>query len=375
MPGSILARFRRQGVSNPDSESSPAEKVRTASKAYRRWGLVVLVTALFAAWLCYRWWGRGFQWEVFAASFTHLDWRWVAASAGFGLLTYYGRALRWAVMLRPLQPRPNMWNLFTATAVGFTAIVLLGRPGELVRPYLISVKERVPFSSQLAAWFLERVCDLLAVLLVFGLSLSQVRTSRANLGPGLEWVLQAGGYVAGIVAAVCLLVLIVLRQFSDQMRRRLLEALGFLSSHHFQKVERIVTAFVEGIGATKSHAAVLLLIFYTFLEWVLIILCTLALLKAYPGTSAFRLEDVLIFVGFVSFGNVVQIPGVGGGIQVACVVVLRELFGVPLELATGVAIMLWFITFVVIVPIGLFLGVKEGFNWKKLRELRKEVDL
>lgn len=375
MPGPILARFWTRGASNPDSERPPAEKARGTSREYRRWGLVVLVTALFAAWVCYRWWGGGFQWGVFAASFAHLDWRWVAASAGFGLLTYYGRALRWAVMLRPIHPRPNMWNLFSATAIGFTAIVLLGRPGELVRPYIISVKERVPFSSQLGAWFLERVCDLLAVLLVFGLSLSQVRTSRAKVGPGLEWVLQTGGYLAGSIVAVCLVVLIVLRQFSDQMRRRLLEALGFLSSHHFQKVERIVTAFVEGVGATKSHAGVLLLVFYTLLEWVLIILCTFTLLKAYPGTAAFRLEDVLIFVGFVSFGNVVQIPGVGGGIQVACVVVLRELFGVPLELATGVAIMLWFITFVVIVPVGLFLGVREGFNWSRLRELRKGVDL
>ena len=374
MPGFILARFRPQGANDPGSARPPAGKGRAASREYRRWGLAALVVALFAAWLCYQWWGPGFQWEVFAASFAHLDWRWVAASAGFGLLTYYGRALRWAVMLRPLHQRPNMWNLFTATAIGFTAIVLLGRPGELVRPYLISVKERVPFSSQLAAWFLERVCDLLAVLLVFGFSLSQVRASRANVGPGLGWVLQAGGYVAGIMAALCLVVLIVLRQFSDRMRRRLMQALGFLSSHHFQKAERIVTAFVEGVGATKSHAAVLLLTFYTFLEWVLIVLCAAALLKAYPGTSGFRLVDVLIFVGFVSFGNVVQIPGVGGGIQVACVVVLRELFGVPLELATAVAIMLWVITFVVIVPIGLCLAVREGFNWKKLRELGKEVD-
>ena len=39
--------------------------------------------------------------------------------------------------------------------------MLLGRPGEFVRPYLIAVKERVPVTSQLAIWVLERIFDLL----------------------------------------------------------------------------------------------------------------------------------------------------------------------------------------------------------------------
>jgi glycosyltransferase 2 family protein len=48
--------------------------------------------------------------------------------------------------------------------------------------------------------------------------------------------------------------------------------------------------------------------------------------------------DVLIFVGLVSFGAAVQIPGIGGGLQVVAVVVLTELFRVRLEPATSFAI-------------------------------------
>ena len=44
-------------------------------------------------------------------------------------------------------------------------------------------------------------------------------------------------------------------------------------------------------------------------------------------------------MGFVSFGGVVQIPGVGGGTQVVAVLVLTELFGVRLELATSFALL------------------------------------
>ena len=65
-----------------------------------------------------------------------------------------------------------------------TAIILFGRAGELVRPYLISVKEKVTFSSQLAAWVIERICDLLAALLIFGLRAGLGGTVRSKGRPG-----------------------------------------------------------------------------------------------------------------------------------------------------------------------------------------------
>ena len=73
-------------------------------------------------------------------------------------------------------------------------------------------------------------------------------------------------------------------------------------------------------------------------------------------------------MGFVSFGAVVQIPGIGGGTQVVAIVVLTELFGVRLELATR-SPFVWIITFVAIVPVGLGLALKEGLDWRSLRQI------
>ena len=71
-------------------------------------------------------------------------------------------------------------------------------------------------------------------------------------------------------------------------------------------------------------------------------------------------------LGFVAFGSAVQIPGVGGGMQLATVLVLTELFHVPLETASGIAILIWIVTFVIVVPIGLILAIREGLEWRKL---------
>jgi glycosyltransferase 2 family protein len=85
------------------------------------------------------------------------------------------------------------------------------------------------------------------------------------------------------------------------------------------------------------------------------------------------LVDVLILMGFVSFGSIVQIPGVGGGMQVVSVLVLTELFGVRFELASSFAVFLWAITFVAIVPLGLLVALKEGLDWHSLRRIGREA--
>jgi uncharacterized membrane protein YbhN (UPF0104 family) len=315
------------------------------------------------------WHHTRFEWKAFAASFLHLDWRWLALAVALSLATYYGRALRWAVMLRPLQAQPSTWRIFRATTIGFAAVVLLGRPAEFVRPYLISLKEKLPLSSQLAAWFLERLCDLLAVLLVFGFAVSQIHASRASLGRPLRWVLETGGYVAGILGVVCLVLLVMLGRFSGTMRRRLLGALSFLPARHQARTERIVTAFMDGTAAAKTQGSALRLSLYTVLEWMLIVLCFICLFKACNETSAMSLQDVLIFMGFVAFGSIVQIPGVGGGIQLVSVIVLTELYGVSLEAATSLAIMMWIVTSVLIVPVGLLFAFNDGINWRRIKDL------
>ena len=75
-------------------------------------------------------------------------------------LAYFMRALRWKIFLRPVRPQASTWKLVGPTMIGFTGLALLGRPGELIRPYLIARREKLTFSSQLAVWAVERIFDI-----------------------------------------------------------------------------------------------------------------------------------------------------------------------------------------------------------------------
>jgi uncharacterized protein (TIRG00374 family) len=335
--------------------------------------VLVIVTAVIAALLVWRWREAHFDWNRFFATLTAVDWGWLVLSICLMLLTYLGRALRWEVMLRPLRPRANLWNLCSATVIGFTAVVLLGRAGELVRPYLIAVKENVAFSSQMAAWLLERVLDAIVVLLIFGFALTQAPGDSAHVGAGLHWFFKTGGYLVAGICLACVLFLFLFRNFSETARRRILGALSFLPQARYKRIEATLDAFIQGMQSTRDRGFLALLLFYTLLEWAVIVAGYYFLFRAFSATASFALVDVLVFVGFVSFGSIVQIPGIGGGIQVATVIVLTQLFGLSFESATGMALLIWILSFVIIVPFGLFFAFHEGINWRKFKHLPEEV--
>jgi uncharacterized membrane protein YbhN (UPF0104 family) len=339
-----------------------------------RWAVAAL--AAIVALGAIRWLGAPpFDWAAFRAVFSQLDWRWLTAAGVSGYATYYVRALRWAVFLRPMRPHARIWGLLRATIIGFTAIIVLGRPGEIVRPYLIAMKEDVSLASQLAAWFLERILDLLFALAIFGYGLSHLDPSRAQSSRPLRWAFHTGGAFVWILSSICLILLGLLSLYPEMCRARLVDAISFLHEHHRVRGEKWIHTFLQGVESLRGIRSLLDLALYTTLEWILIAACYFCVTRSFSGIPQFGVVDVLVYMGFVAFGAVVQLPGIGGGMQVVSVLVLHELFGLSMAAATGMTLVLWIITFVILIPVGALLAVREGLTWSNWRTLQKEASL
>ena len=339
----------------------------------RRAALVALAALLVLGIIAIRASGASFNWNLFLDTIQNVSWLWLTIAILLMLLTYVGRALRWEVMLRPLGRKVSIARLTSDTAIGFMAATLLGRVGELVRPYLISVSAGVSFSSQVAAWLLERVLDLLAVLLIFGFALARVPSHGLALGPGLRWTLHLGGYLAGLAGLLCLLVLVAFRNFSQAARERILAALSFLPADYYNRSSKMVDSFSRGVQVTRNAGPLGLLAVYTGLEWVFITASYAAMLRCFSATRFLKITDVVIILGFVAFGSIIQIPGIGGGVQITSIVVLREIYRLSLESASGIALFIWILTLLLVVPVGLACALHQGMNWHKIKQLAKET--
>src|SRR5204862_5320378 len=130
--------------------------------------------------------------------------------------------------------------------------------------------------------------------------------------------------------------------------------------------------FLQGAESLQSTQSVLMAVAYTALEWILIGACYLCIMKSFGGIFAFGFVDILIYMGFVAFGGVVQLPGVGGGMQVVSVLVLHEIYGIPVEVASSMTLVIWVITFVILLPVGIPLALHEGLNWRKIKQIGEE---
>ncbi len=289
----------------------------------------------------------------------------MTASIFLTLLTVVGRALRWQVMLRPFGRTLGLSKLTSDTAIGLAAAVFLGRAGEVIRPYLIATQTGLPFSSQAAAWLLERVLDLVAVLLICAYALT--RLSAIDLG--VHKSLMAGGYSLALGAILALILLLAFLDRAQRAQRRILSALTFLPEHAQQRAGRMLAAFAQGVECMRDPQSLILLICYTWLEWAIITGGVYTTLHAFSEAASLGISDVLILLAFSALGSLIQIPGVGGGMQAATIVALTKIYGLPIEAATGIAFGLWLVGTIVTVVFGLACAFHQGLNWSKLKLL------
>jgi hypothetical protein len=134
------------------------------------------------------------------------------------------------------------------------------------------------------------------------------------------------------------------------------------------RIAQKITEFTAGLNTIHSPFAFLQLSAVSVLMWWVIALSYKEVTHAYGAPmAAMSVTKVLLLMGASMLGSLVQLPGVGGGSQLATISVLDHVFDiVPRELAVSCGIMLWLVTFVAVVPVGLLLSHHERLSLRKL---------
>src|SRR5215510_3183373 len=176
---------------------------------------------------------------------------WLLLSMATMLLNLVIRAWRWQYLLEPIGPA-SFGNAFRATAVGFAATsVLPARAGEVIRPYFLARHERMSATSAFATVILERVLDMLTVLVLLA---AYVFFFRPELEPtnvvAFEAVKWTGGTAAaGAIAA--LIVFFVLAGDPARLGRTLSRLEQVLPSTLAGLLARVAEKFATGLGAVR----------------------------------------------------------------------------------------------------------------------------
>jgi glycosyltransferase 2 family protein len=283
---------------------------------------------------------------------------------------YALRALRWKVFQGNLGPS-RFWQIYAMTLAGFAAVFLLGRAGEPVRPVLLARKERLPVADMFGIYVLERIFDLASTAVIAAIGLLLFR-SHARVGESAG-TLQAAARTTGSVFAagvfVAIAFLVYLRLHGTALLERRLQ--GWLGAQGWRGlVARILLGFARGVQTIRSVGELAAALIYSALHWFLVLLVYLWVAHAFGGTlGAISLGDAMLVVAFTLVGSAVQLPGVGGGAQVATFLAFTTILGVEKEPAAAAAIVLWLISFAACSLAGVPLLLREGFSPGKLRAI------
>ncbi|PYU68702.1 MAG: hypothetical protein DMG49_15365 [Acidobacteria bacterium] len=79
--------------------------------------------------------------------------------------------------------------------------------------------------------------------------------------------------------------------------------------------------------------------------------------------------DAMLVLAFTLVGSAVQLPGVGGGSQVASFLAYTTVFRVEKEAAAAASVVMWLISFAACSLAGVPLLIHEGFSLGKLRQM------
>jgi hypothetical protein len=117
---------------------------------------------------------KNFDWRMVAESLRNANISLLVLATAVIYLCYAIRTLRWMRFSRTLGPT-HFRNVYKATLMGFTCLFLLGRPGEPIRPVLIAKKDSLPVAGMFGVFFLERISDIAATVVLAGVALALFR--------------------------------------------------------------------------------------------------------------------------------------------------------------------------------------------------------
>src|SRR5208282_2594641 len=123
-------------------------------------------------------------------------------------------------------------------------------------------------------------------------------------------------FFVGVVGAIALLV--YLRLHGTTLLERRLQ--GWLAAHGWKaSVARILLGFARGVQTIRTWGELALAVIYSALHWFGVLVIYVWISHSFGGTLAtIGFGDALLVLGFTLAGSAVQLPGVGGGSQLAC---------------------------------------------------------
>ncbi len=280
--------------------------------------------------------------EMFEA-FYHVRWIYAIPIFIIGFLSHLFRALRWKLILQPLQIFPTLANTTFSVLIGYLVNTLIPRLGEVAKCTVLAKYEDVPADKLVGTIIAERAFDLVCLIIMMLLTLvlqydiiypfaHDLYMRLFTDGQGnFIWLRIITAIVAGIV--MLFLVLSLYKKIKDS------------------KVGHIIKGIGEGLRAIALVRQKKSFALYTLLIWGMYIASAVLGFYALPAIGHIAPIAGVAIITFGSIGMIATPGGIGAYPVIVAQVLL--LYGI----SEGVGLAYGWVSWAAQTTIVLILGV------------------
>ncbi|KAA0130394.1 flippase-like domain-containing protein [Chryseobacterium sp. SN22] len=309
--------------------------------------LTIVISLAFAGF--FLWFAlKGLDFKVIQKSLAKANYWWVLFAACFGIAAYWFRAIRWNLMLEPMGHRISDSNALWSISFGYLMNLTIPRSGEVARATALYGVEKVPVDQSFGTIILERIVDLVCMVVFLGLTLvfkgeviySFYKNSGIDFNPDKILI------ILGILIAGAVLFFV--------FRKRLAHV------PVLDKIIRFIDGVLEGLTSVFKLKQKGKFILYTIGIWVSYYFAAYLVCFALPETSDFTFDNGFLILVVGTFGMIIPASGGIGAFNLAMKYGFMALFismGRSGELGSEVGLTYSFISLPLQIVIMLVMGL------------------
>jgi len=248
---------------------------------------------------------RGLDFDKIKNSLQKANYLWVAFAAVFGISAYIFRAVRWNLLLEPMGYKISNSNSLWSLSFGYLMNLTIPRSGEVARSTALYGVEKVPVDKSFGTIILERVVDLVCMMIFLGLTLifkfEAIKSFYDNSGFKPNPILIATVIVAGIIG------LILFFKFKEKFR----------SFTIISKIIDFIDGIFEGLKSIFNLKQKGKFILYTAGIWICYFFASYLVCFALPETSNFTPADGCFILVVGTLGMIIPASGGIGAFNLA----------------------------------------------------------
>jgi glycosyltransferase 2 family protein len=271
--------------------------------------------------------------DKYKVAFGNLNYFWIVVSLVFSVLSQISRAMRWNMLIKPLGYEPKLYNSYLSVLILYFVNLLLPRAGEVFRCTILSKYEKIPFTKLAGTVFVERMADLITLLIlafIILLSQSSVFISFFNTHPEVKQNLfelfSTRNIILGLsFIAFLVVIFMVFRYFFKKNKTQKGTTL-------LKKMRLMKQNFISGIKSISKLENKWLFIGHTIFIYLMWLFMLYVIFLAYEPTRHLSLQT-----GMITFlmGGLAMLAPVQGGIGPWHFMVYETLFIYGIDKADG----------------------------------------